>query len=138
MKYDLKHRINEAILLLIENNYRVSKQHDFSGELDKKAKTLTILKETDNIAKKHGLDGLTRVQDIAYKRHFFCYFIKKHFDLSYSCIGGMMGKHHATCIHSIKKHHELKGYKTYVDLTNVLKVDLNNFLTSITENFKQG
>jgi len=78
----------------------------------------------------NNLDSDSRKQEYVYKRHYLCKYLRKNTDLSFSKIGKMFDKDHATIIHSIKQFENLKTddrfYSKVVDLLQEFPLNLTH------------
>ena len=63
------------------------------------------------------LNGKSREHFYVFRRHYLCWALYKTNQLTLSQIGRMFNRNHATIIHSIRKHEELKNDKLYRGIT---------------------
>jgi chromosomal replication initiation ATPase DnaA len=60
-------------------------------------------------------------------RHALAYFLRKHTVFSYEYIGAIMGKHHATIIHSVKF---INDYSVYDPYLRTIKESIDHLVKS--------
>ena len=75
------------------------------------------LKQIKQYIQAEELDGKSREQFYVYRRHYLCWALYRTNQLTLSQIGRMFNRDHATVLHSIRKHEELKDNKFYRGLT---------------------
>jgi DNA-binding transcriptional MerR regulator len=63
------------------------------------------------------LNEKSREHFYVFRRHYLCWFLYQSNELTLSQIGRMFNRHHATVLHSIRKHKELKNDKLYRRIT---------------------
>ena len=85
-----------------------------------------LIKKVEEKIKEDALNSKTRSRTVVYKRHYLYYLLRKH-GLTYTKIGVLFGKNHATVIH---------GRKTYINLTKTRDKFLINCLQEYLIHFE--
>lgn len=86
--------------------------------IDTHLEALTI----NEIIDKFDLKNKARQIIHTYKRHAFCFYAYYKLEMTQTQIGNLISKDHATVIHSIRQHNNLKTDIRYKSITeNVLK-----------------
>ena len=63
------------------------------------------------IATIHGITLRNRKQELKYKQHYFCWFVRDKSELTLKEIGSILNKDHATVLHSIRSCNNLLDIK---------------------------
>lgn len=87
------------------------------------------------IAKKYRVLEQTRVIEVAYPRHYFCWFLSSIIGLKDETIGEIIGKERSTVYHSRNVHYDLSHFdvERYEELTGGIKKDLEKLKKSYYE-----
>ena len=124
----MKEEIQKAVELLLDNGYSITKKFDFNN-LEKQIKNKQeLFTQLNNISILFDLKNKTRTNELTFKRHYFCHFVRKHFSFVYTDIGLLTDRDHTSVIWSIKKYSELRLYKPFVMCVEELKQELNKVL----------
>lgn len=73
----------------------------------------------------HGLNSKTRKRNLVYKRSFLCR-ILRDMNFTFSFIGSLINKDHATVIHALKVYDENINYVDFLEYIGELPNDIEN------------
>ena len=105
-----------------------SSNYLFKKEVEREKK-LRQYNKLNLIATIHGITLKNRKQDLKYKQHYFCWFVRNKSELTLKEIGSILNKDHATVLHSIRSCENLLSYedKDFMKAIKGIQEDLKGF-----------
>ena len=117
-------KISPYVFVGLKSNF----QSKVKSSILERINPLEILKVISNESNQSVDDIIsrTRIQEVVEARQLFCHVIKERYDMPLSKIGKIIGRDHATVIHSLKVHSDRHDVnKLYRELTRRVFVEVD-------------
>ena len=78
-----------------------------------------IIDLVKEIIEVEGMNTENRTHDLAHRRYYLMYFLRRNTGLSLDAIGKLFNKHHATVINALRRHYEFIQFADDFYLKNI-------------------